>query len=545
MKIKRIKALSGRPLRAVLYRLAIMGLLAILLLIASYLAYNTIQYTCLVEYSQQIWLEVDEPFPQILPFLLICLLAAGVEVLLRMIRTKEEWVGLGVLAVCGVLMLVTGLRLIAHHPYYPEGDQLIVASAASDVRQGIFNMFVKGGYMGLFPQQKGFVFFYQFLFAIFGDFCYDVAEKLHVIYYVLTLVFGYFTLKNFRVPVSGRIAYCCLMVCCVPYLIYIPYFYGDMPAIFYTIVLFWALSSYEKRLQKRYVAIAAAAAALALMMRQNTLIVLIAVGICMALTAMRGRNWYFLTAMACVVGVALGSVELIGILYQARSGYERNMGIPQVLWVAMGLQEEKGMPGRYNRYQQSVFEETGYDQEEASEIGWEYIHDRLEEFGENRLQARYFFHRKLQQQWTEPTFESFCYTASFSEEEEVPEGFEELYFGERNTSVRNFCNYYQSTVYLAFWIFVISKIADVIQGTAWKQKGQQMTFWIPLIAIVGGFLFSAIWESKCRYVFPYYMYMLLYVPIGFRCLLDIAEGAGARGKAWWERRKGALTGREV
>ena len=35
-----------------------------------------------------------------------------------------------------------------------------------------------------------------------------------------------------------------------------------------------------------------------------------------------------------------------------------------------------------------------------------------------------------------------------------------------------------------------------------------------LIAVLGGFFFSVIWEAKARYVFPYFMMMLPYAAMG-------------------------------
>lgn len=46
------------------------------------------------------------------------------------------------------------------------------------------------------------------------------------------------------------------------------------------------------------------------------------------------------------------------------------------------------------------------------------------------------------------------------------------------------------------------------------EKEVSSALWLPLIGIVGGFLFSVIWEAQCRYVFPYYVFLILYVPMG-------------------------------
>ena len=100
-------------------------------------------------------------------------------------------------------------------------------------------------------------------------------------------------------------------------------------------------------------------------------------------------------------------------MYEYRSGYPSDIGIPSILWIAMGLQETDGMAGVYNRYQQTTFAEHDFQQEPAAQEGKEYIRERLREFRENPAMARYFFKRKLEDQWIEPLFSSLKATESF------------------------------------------------------------------------------------------------------------------------------------
>ena len=513
MKI-RTKENKNVQIPQVLYMILVTALLLAVLVIASYLAYNAIQYSCLVEYDQQIWLEIDEPLEHVGVFLKVCVAVVIIELLLRRIPKYQEKIGLAVLAPAAVAMAIMGFLLVRDHPYYPEGDQLIATAAASYFRQADYQMLVRNGYMGLYPQQKNFAFLYEILFNVFGDFCYNVAQRIHVCCCIVTLVCGYFAMKNWGQKVTARIVYCILMTCCLPFLLYIPYIYGDLPSVCFCMTLFWAVSAYEKEYRMRHLVIAAFAASLAYMVRKNVLIVLIALGIGMALVSLKKRSLRPLIAAVCILAVTFGTAQGVEFMYEMRSGYESDGGIPGVLWIAMGLQETDGMPGRYNRYNQAVYEEADFDRNLAAKIGMEYIEERIGELHEKPKSAKDFFHRKLQQQWLEPTFESFCYTGTFEEGAEISEEIQDLYYGEKNYSVRNFCNNYQSIVYLAFWLFVIGAMVD---------RTPEGTFWIPLIAITGGFLFSVIWESKCRYVFPYFMFMLLYVPSGLGCLVGVCD----------------------
>ena len=112
-------------------------------------------------------------------------------------------------------------------------------------------------------------------------------------------------------------------------------------------------------------------------------------------------------------------------------------------------------------------------------------------------------------QWIEPTFETLLSTYSFDEDVPLPNWISEIYFGSLHDPLNKFSDRYQSIVYLGFLFFL---------PMFWKKHRENAAIYIPLIAIVGGFLFSIIWEAQCRYVLPYYMFMLLYVPDGIWCV---------------------------
>lgn len=81
--------------------------------------------------------------------------------------------------------------------------------------------------------------------------------------------------------------------------------------------------------------------------------------------------------------------------------------------------------------------------------------------------------------------------------------------GNLHEMVWKYANYYQSIVYLAGAFIVIASFG------AWYQKKElPAALWMPLISVIGGFLFSILWEAQCRYVFPYYVFLILYAPMG-------------------------------
>ena len=117
-------------------------------------------------------------------------------------------------------------------------------------------------------------------------------------------------------------------------------------------------------------------------------------------------------------------------------------------------------------------------------------------------------------QWTEPLFEGLYATSTFKEENVVPNLIKDLYYGEFHDVVWNFANYYQSVIYLSFFSFMLVSFIKC------KKVMINSIEWIPLIAVFGGFLFSIIWESQCRYVLSYFVYLILYAPIGIGIIAE-------------------------
>ena len=482
-------------------------------------------YATMLRYGRD-QLVKDVMWRQVLGFVAATVLVFIVDRLFQKLKTETvERICFFVLAAVSMAAFVVGMIYVMSNPYYPDGDQLNATAFAAYCRGGNFIMLSPGGYVGLYQQQKGIGFLYEILFTVFGDYNYTAAKIFHVVWWVLAIIAGYGFLKLNTKRAVCRPVYCIFMLGCLPFLLYLPYIYGDILSISFSMILFWAVSAYEHFEKKRYVVLAAGVAAVALLARKNTWIVLIGVAIYFVMVCVRKKKLRYLLAGAVILMTAALSVKMIDKVYEYRSGYPSGIGIPSVLWVAMGLQETDGMAGVYNRYQQTVFEETGFVQEVAARQGVEYIRGRMKEFSENPRMAWDFMKRKLEGQWTEPLFESLRSTQAFPEEAQLLPGIQSLYYGSLHDIVWKIANRYQSIVYLAGLAYVVTAF---IMGR--KRYEAPAAVWLPMIVIVGGFLFSILWEAKPRYVLPYYVFLILYVPEGMYRLADAAAALVGRGR---------------
>lgn len=221
----------------------------------------------------------------------------------------SERFGNVVLIISSLFLLVTGFIYIKYHPYYPVGDQINTAQGSVFAIEGNFIMFTKGGYIGLFEQQKGLLFMYEILFFIFGDFNFAAISRMHVLINVLTLIFGNLFIKEVSGKTFCRNLYCLLQISCLPLFIYLPFAYGDLPSIAMFMIMFWSFARFEKSMRIGYAVIAAVSATVAILFRTNAWIVIIAAAIGLLLSAFEKRNLKPVIAMLCLLMFTWGGVQ--------------------------------------------------------------------------------------------------------------------------------------------------------------------------------------------------------------------------------------------
>lgn len=504
-----IQGLPKEEKKESIYHLMLGVLLVFELSIMLILSYWACRYSYYESVDHNVLVK-DAGWKHILLFLLASLATVGIDrILQKSDKIAQEKICVAALIITCTIAFFLGTFYVLRNPYYPVGDQISTTAFSAYCREGNFIMLCNGGYIGMHQHQKGLGALYEIVFAIFGNFNYTPAKILHVFWWMLTICAGYQFLKLTMDRAVFRLEYCVLLLGCIPYLIFLPYIYGDILSISFCMVLFWAAAAYERYAQKRYLALAAFVSAIAILARKNTLIVLVAVGIYAVLLCLKKKKVQCLLIGLTAILAAVLSVKAVDVMYEYRSGYPSGIGIPSILYVAMGLQDTDGEAGIYNRYHQSTFAENDFQQEPAAQQGKEYIKERLGEFAENPGMASDFFKRKLEGQWIVPLFESLRSTDSFADDRELPSYIADLYYGKLHDVAWKLANYYQSIMYFAGLAFTIS--AGVMW---WKKKETPVSVWLPMIAMVGGFLFSIIWEAQARYVFPYYIFLALYVPEG-------------------------------
>lgn len=474
-----------------------------MLVIAMTLGYWAVRYThgypmSLTEDS--ITIAPDSPARNLLWF---CAVLATAWLVQRVVLRGEEAARRKrVRRIAAAVTLLTGVLLavwvsICH--ITPVWDQMQVYLDAMDFKAGNFRDMT--GYIYMCPHQYGLTFLYE-IFLVFGG-GYRLLQYINVLMIMCVIWSSYALVEELFGDTRAALYVVMGDLLFFPMWIYVNYVYGELLSMGFSMLGIWLLVRWCRRRGNICLLLALLSLSVAVLARNNVLVVLIAVCITMLVYSLKQRSWKLLLVAILTILVPLGAIGVMRLSYELRSGIKIEGGIPASMYVAMGMQQSTGGAGVYNGYNNSVFRgEADSDEDRANEIAMTYIRGRLREFREDPGMAEDFYKEKIQEQWNEPTFCSLVMTATF---EEPPSGIvERLYYGVWQQRYRDYMNRYVTVLYLGVILCCgagLARRADILQCML-------------LIGVIGGFLFSILWEAKSRYVLPYIVLLIPYMALG-------------------------------
>ncbi|MBO5336539.1 MAG: glycosyltransferase family 39 protein [Lachnospiraceae bacterium] len=442
----------------------------------------------------------DSPIKNLL-FLLFCIIFFFLiqKVILRGDTARQKKT---VFVIALIDIFIVGILLSAWvsicdiSPYW---DQLEVLNAASGFRQGDFGN-MEYNYLQMYTQHYGLIFFEEFFLGIWNN--YRIFQYLNVLF-IMMIIFLFYRVTDLFFD-SPRISLYSLMSVTVfiPMHVYVVYVYGDLGSIALCMLCLWALLKWNITSKLRYVLIALFSASIATLIRQNSLIILLAILIGMVIHAWKTWNWKKFVVAIAVLVLPLLSVQLVEGIYEIRSGREIGAGLPAVVWFSMGIQQDSNGVGFDTAYDESIWWHSDCDPEKTAEAAIKDIKHRWEEIKGDPALIRELIRYKALEQWIEPTFTSFTMTGKF--EEPANAVVETLYFGTLPDYICRFMNFYLFVIYACAFLWAIRGV--------FRKEGMLTS--IMLIAFVGGFLFGMIWEAKGRYMMPYAMMLIPYMACG-------------------------------
>lgn len=415
-----------------------------------------------------------------------------------------------VLAIYAITLMVLSVYVAIE----PRADQKSVVDTALAMIQGDYSAYQPGGYMYVYPNQIGIVYFFYYLFQIF-PFGIKTVCVLNAISALVTVIglngIGKVINKSFRDRYFTGI----VTIGFLPMAFYTTFIYGNLIGMALSTVGIWCTLKFFSDRKNIHIIIAVFTSALAVVVKQNFIIPLVGIVIFLVLDMLKKPNKKTFIFGVSVLVATLGISSVINIHVESITGEKISKGVPALAWVVMGMQEGYMAYGWHNQYNEDVFRDHNCDTASTNEIVIRDFKERIEEFAKKPAYAIKFYFQKTISQWNNPTFECFWINDLSKRSSDgitvkkLPGWLEKL-AGEPGSKVLTwYCNVYQSLILLGVCLWLILGHKEIIT--------EQL---LPAIIFLGGFIFHLFWEAKCQYVIPYFVLLFPYAVCGFRLFIQ-------------------------
>lgn len=395
----------------------------------------------------------------------------------------------------------------------PGSDQFYICMNAELFSRGDYNSLRPGHYCDKYPQQLGIVAFLEVLFAVAGLHNYMAFETLNALAVVGTAWFGYQIVRELTDRMAAAVSYCVLMLFALPLIFYTSWVYGEILGIFFSTLTVALFLKYEKRRRWGYLAGSMLSLAAAVLIRKSCFILAIACCLTALLSVL--RKWDTGIFVGAVCSIVIPCLAFAGIqqMYAMRSGIPKSEGLPTGSFLVMGLEESDGRYGWHTLEPTDVYEECDYDTGKANAVYMQRFWETWRAMWKHPSAAVDFFKQKQLQQWNEPLYQGFYFSRNYAPENPPDEDSflrrldEPQYFN----LLLVICDKLQLVLYAGMLLYFLFAVRN-------RENGLPVLAHILPVMIIGGFLFSMVWEAKARYIVPYYAAMFPMAVIGYQQL---------------------------
>lgn len=449
-------------------------------------------------------------------FPLTLLLVALVLVFLLWIYRQTLWqkIPLGTLRkVLVAYALIFGTVWVFMARNQPYADAHYVYGFAQGFVQGDFTT-IPENYLGSFPYQLGLALYYELIMRLVGPDCFYFLQMVNVGMVAISFLLLNFIADEIFEDTATRFYTCLLLFGCLPPLFFVTFVYSTQLGLTLGLFALYSVLRFLRQRQAHWLVFAAFALGMAVVLKQNYWIFTIAIAIILLLDIIKKVRIGAVAGLAGILAVCMLAPQLVYLSYQARSGYSITAGSPPILHIAMGMQEGERAPGWYNGYVSRVFDGVEKNYDEATEQAKQDIANRLGDFARDPLYALQFYGLKTASQWADPSFA----------------GIQISYFGGRNlpplgyipTSI--FWGQLRNVLEGYMEIYMVLIYGTCLAAFLLNRKKLQLNQLLPVIVVIGGFLFHILWEAKSQYTWPYFMLCIPYAALGLTSLLQKVNG---------------------
>ncbi len=455
--------------------------------------------------------EINDPFLLILIFVLLSL--AVLHFAGKWILQKEEHRKRNINYLLGVVLAHCFIFCLCWNLFAGSalrGDPLYIHALAGGFANGDVPPSAMD-YLYTYPHQAGQAFLLELVYRIFG---YEnlLAFRMLNTVGVLAFVFcGFQVTGELFHRDEIQVNFLILSAGCVPFLIYTNVIYGEVLAVAGIAFALWMLLLWLKEERIWQVLLMILSLSFAVYMKNNALIAAVAIGAVMLVKALSEKRKKFALWVFPMILVLFISQSAMTNLYESRGGWPLDQAMPKNLWIAMGLQGTGENAGWWNEFPVKVYkEDASYNPVTAREIGDAAIALSLQSFGENPIAAVRFFQQKFVSQWNNADYG--CQVTAGSP---------------KTPGLEFWMNGYHSLIFLGVSCFAILRLRR-------KQKIEAV---LPLLILLGGYLFHIFWEVKGRYGL---FYFVLVLPVAAAGLCDLTQYIRKRKEKRYEQKKESI-----
>lgn len=419
-----------------------------------------------------------------------------------------------IIAALTIYTLFLGIWWVYASCNYPVADRAFVAKIPAEFISGNYSSLGIGNYLYKYPFQLGMIGFVEIMYRITGSTNYMTIEVLNAVA-VCVVFYAMFGISRQLFKKSTKISNLTLLLYfgCFAVIFYCTYVYGNLIGLAFVCTALWMELKYFSSKKIRFLLLSAICVVIGTILKNNYSIVLAAIVILLCVDFFKRRDVISLLFAVIIIVSYMLSLSLLFSYYSERSGAKVNEGVPKVMWVAMGLQDGWFGKGSYNAYTVDTYQATNYDEEKTSEIGKQYIKERIGYFLENKAEGIGFFGTKIAFQWTEPTYMSIWESNCAGNHTREVSGFvSSIYVGFWHNVIVGFMNFYQSFIWICAAFFI------------WIKRKQLNAYQMSLgMIVIGGFFFHTMWEAKSQYIIQYFILIVPYAAGGFAEILRISK----------------------
>ena len=408
------------------------------------------------------------------------------------------------------IYLIIGIYILTNMTTIPRHDSGICYWNALNYVQGNYTNLQFGEYFYKWPHQLGLVSYNCLLVSISEDI--NIIYFTNLIYIIFTNYFIWRCVKLFNKENSLINKLTILLTFAfLPQFFYFIFPYGQTPGLFFlTGCLYFAIRFIRDDCKWSFIP-CLIFIAIACILGMNYAIGGVALSIILFMYFCKSLKARYLLFIPGILISMILPGKLIISHYEQIADIDLSNGMPSILYVAMGLQEneEPGADWRangwFNSFSSDTYIANNCDVDVCSQIAWDSIRDRAHTFISKPDYAWDFFKEKIITTWCEPTYQSIWSgpLLVFGSTTDVPI-LQELYTGGPIFS-------YLSSAMNIFIVMIFGfSFWYILMRTFIRKEPLNIYELFSILFFLGGFIFHMFWETKSRYI---YFYVIMLIPL--------------------------------